>query len=140
MSVTFWENGLHFECQGTGHCCTSRGEYGYVYLTRDDRQRLADHLQVELAQFVATYCTVSDGHVHLKNPDKDCGFLQGKRCTVYEARPTQCRTWPFWAENMSAKAWNDEVAASCAGVGKGRLWSAEEISELVQLGKRSTKR
>ena len=138
--MAFWDNGLRFECQGTGHCCTSRGEYGYVYLTREDRQRLADHMKLTLQQFLSAYCAVTADNVHLKNPDKDCGFLQDKRCTVYAARPTQCRTWPFWAENMNATAWNDEVASCCAGVGKGRLWSAEEISELVQLGKRPTER
>jgi Fe-S-cluster containining protein len=29
-----------------------------------------------------------------------CAFLDGARCTVYEARPTQCRTFPFWKENL----------------------------------------
>jgi Fe-S-cluster containining protein len=140
MAAPFWENGLRFECQGSGHCCTSRGEYGYVYLTRDDRKRMAEHLEMPLADFYDKHCEVTDGHMHLKGPDKDCAFLEGKRCTVYEARPTQCRTWPFWGENMNAKAWTSDVAKNCAGVGKGRVWSADEINELVQLGKHSTKR
>ena len=28
----------------------------------------------------------------------------------------QCRTWPFWPENMSSKAWTS-IAAFCPGVG-----------------------
>jgi Fe-S-cluster containining protein len=135
----FWSEGLRFECQGSGHCCTSRGEYGYVYLTRQDRRVLADHLKLTLPELKAKHLEVTDGHVHFKDPDKDCVFLDGKRCSIYEARPTQCRTWPFWPENMSAKAWSAEVESACAGVGKGRVWSAKEIDELVQLGHRSTK-
>jgi len=52
-----------------------------------------------------------------------CRFLDPvtkKRCLVYEARPAQCRTWPFWPENMNARAWDREVVAFCPGVGKGR--------------------
>ncbi len=112
---TFWESGLRFECQGSGHCCTSRGEYGYVYLTRDDRQQLAEHLELTPPEFMAKHCEVTEGHAHLKDPDKDCAFLEGKRCSVYAARPTQCRTWPFWAENMNAKAWTTDVAQELRG-------------------------
>lgn len=140
MTQRFWAEGIRFECQGSGHCCTSRGEYGYVYLTRQDRRRLAEHLELTPPQLMEKHLEVTDGHVHLKFPDENCAFLDGKRCSIYEARPTQCRTWPFWPENMSPKAWKEEVVASCAGVGKGRVWSAKEIDELVQLGHKSTKK
>lgn len=140
MGEAFYSEGLRFECQQSGQCCTSRGEYGYVYLTREDRRRLADHLGLELDAFLATHCEVTNGHVHMKNPEKNCVFLADKRCSVYEARPTQCRTWPFWPETMNAKTWNGELAATCAGIGKGRVWSRDEIHGLVQLANRSTRR
>ena len=48
-----------------------------------------------------------------------CPFLDGARCTVYEARPAQCGSFPFWPENVkSRKAW-DDLAAFCPGVGQG---------------------
>jgi Fe-S-cluster containining protein len=59
--------------------------------------------------------------------DQNCSFLDGKRCSVYEGRPSQCRTWPFWPENMNARTWNREIVPFCPGVGKGRLYTAEEI-------------
>ncbi len=134
----FWAGGIAFECQETGRCCTSRGEYGYIYLTRADRRRLAEHLGMELEDFVRRHCQTTEGHLHLKEPDKDCMFLKERRCSVYEARPSQCRTWPFWPENMNPRTWSEEIASFCPGVGKGRRYSAEEIEELVQLGKAST--
>ncbi len=123
--------GIRFECQQSGKCCTSRGAYGFVYLTLQDRRRLATHLKMSTQRFTKTYCAKTDGQFHLKHPERDCGFLEGTGCGVYEARPTQCRTWPFWPENMNPRAWRKEVASFCPGVGKGRLYSVEEIEAIL---------
>ncbi len=127
----FWADGIRFECQETGRCCTSRGTYGFIYLTLADRKRLARHLSLTTTAFTRRYCATTDGWVHLKNPDLDCAFLDGKRCTVYEARPSQCRTFPFWPENMKARTWTREIVSFCPGIGKGRLYTADEIAKLM---------
>lgn len=129
----FYENGLKFECQGSGNCCTSHGEFGFVFLTLEDRRRFAKHLGLSTAAFTKTYCDLKDGVWHLKEDPKnpDCMFLKNKRCSVYEARPTQCRTWPFWPEVMNPKSWQSEVASFCPGIGKGRLWSKTEIETIA---------
>jgi len=132
MAGSFWNEGVRFECQGTGRCCVSRGNYGYVYLTLKDRQRLAKHIGLTTQTFTRQYCKKTAGHFHLKEFKKACSFLEGKGCTVYEARPAQCRTWPFWPENMNARTWSKEVEAYCPGVGKGRLYSKEEILALLK--------
>ena len=68
---------------------------------------------------------------------KDCAFL-GKiggrtQCLIYEVRPSQCRSWPFWPSNLaSGKAWN-EATSKCPGVNRGRLYSYEEIQEIKKL-------
>ncbi len=133
MAKKFYDEGLRFECQGSGKCCTSRGNYGYVYVALADRRRFAKHFGMTTAAFTTKYCTKTDGWFHLNFPEKDCGFLDGKKCSVYDARPAQCRTWPFWPENMNAKAWKKEVASFCPGVGKGRLYSAREIEEQLKI-------
>jgi len=127
----FWANGIRFACQGTGQCCTSRGEYGYIYFTLKDRKRLASLLQITTREFTRQYCIKSDGHFHLKSPESDCRFLDGNRCTVYEARPAQCRTWPFWPENMNSRTWKKDITTFCPGIGKGRLHTSEEIRALM---------
>ena len=140
MSKKFYEDGIRFECQGSGNCCTSRGSYGYVYLTLKDRKRFAKYFKISTRDFTYHYCTKKNGHVLLKDPTQlamidfppgDCIFLENKRCAVYEARPEQCRTWPFWPENMNAKVWNTELAGYCPGVGKGKLHTKEEIQEIL---------
>lgn len=126
-------DGVRFECQGSGKCCISRGAIGFVYLTKSDRRRLAAFLGLSPSVFTRRYCRRTDGHWHLVDPPgaRDCRFLEQQRCRVYEARPTQCRTWPFWPEVMNAKVWQREVASYCPGVGRGRLWRPEEIEAVL---------
>ncbi len=126
----FHQDGLRFECQGSGKCCTSRGTYGFVYFDDEDRKRMAKSLGIPTGTFTRQYCKKTQGHWHLKDPKNDCVFLKDKRCSAYEGRPKQCRTWPFWPENLNAKAWNLEIASFCPGVGKGKLYTREEI-ELI---------
>lgn len=114
----------------------SRGEYGFVFLSPEDRRRLASFMGISTGAFTKKYCDRSrEGIWHLKEVAgrDDCMFLKdGKSCGVYAARPGQCRTWPFWPEVMSAKAWSREVASFCPGVGKGPTVSATEILTQMQ--------
>ena len=128
----WWEDGVRFECQGSAKCCVSRGRYGFVYMTTKDRERMAKVLGMTPKAFTRKYCTKDHGDYYINDPEKDCLFLDDKRCTVYEGRPEQCRTWPFWPENMSARTWSKEIRSFCPGVGKGRLHSADEIRDALR--------
>ena len=129
----FWENGIRFECQGSGKCCVSHGDYGHVYLTLKDRQKMADQLKMKTSAFTKQYCDKKYGVWKLKDIDGGaCIFLEGRRCGIYQARPTQCRTWPFWPEVLDAKTWSTEVKGFCAGVDKGKVWTKEEIEEQLK--------
>ena len=130
----FYSEGIRFECQGSGKCCTSRGNYGFVYLNEADRKRFADFLGLSVEQFLKTYCETKNGWVFLKDdPSKngDCRFLEERKCAAYDARPEQCRTWPFWPENMNPRTWNGDIAKNCPGVGKGKLHTYEEIQAIL---------
>jgi Fe-S-cluster containining protein len=110
-----------------------------VYLTLEDRRRLARALGIPTRRFTREYCAKTDGLHHLRDTGPDCLFLMEKRCSVYEARPTQCRTWPFWPENMSARAWT-AIAAFCPGVGTGQVVSLEAIERALGEQRRSSAR
>lgn len=130
----WWRKGVQFQCTGSGKCCTSHGEYGFVYLNLDDRKRFAKHFKMSVEKFTEKYCEKTGGIWHLKEDpaNPDCMFLEGKSCGTYEARPTQCRTWPFWPEVMNAKSWKKDVVAFCPGVGKGPVISGQEIEERLR--------
>jgi Fe-S-cluster containining protein len=138
----FYEQGLRFECQGSGKCCTSHGEFGFVFLTVEDRERFAAFLGVEVSEFEKKYCDRTNGIYHLKEEagQPDCMFLKDKKCSVYDARPNQCRTWPFWPEVMNAKAWKSEVESFCPGIGKGRIWTKSEIEDIVARDKENERK
>ena len=128
----WWKDGIQFQCQGSGRCCVSREGYGYVYVTLEDRQRFAKYFGLSVREFTKQYCEKDDGIYKIRDFTAACRFLVNNRCSVYEARPTQCRTWPFWPETLNARGWSKEVAAYCPGVGKGRVWTAVEIREQLE--------
>lgn len=130
IEIKWYGRGLRFECTGCGKCCRDHGEYTYVYLVKGDIERMADLLELTKEEFLAQYCTRDLGLTYLRIPDGEaCVFLQEGKCKVYEARPKQCRSWPFWVENLDKKIWDKEVLPLCPGVGKGKLHTAEEIEK-----------
>jgi Fe-S-cluster containining protein len=114
---TIWfAEGLKFQCTGCGGCCT--GSPGYVYLSKTDLEKLAHHFDLSEIEFAKQYTRFVDGqYALLDRPSSyDCIFLKEKRCTVYEARPTQCRTFPWWIHHLrEPKDWA-EAAERCEGI------------------------
>ena len=134
MKKTFYENGIQFQCQGSANCCVSRGSYGYVYLSKKDLTRLSKFFNKSVKKFKNLYCHNSEGYFHLKEIYKNgnCIFLKNKKCTVYTSRPSQCRTWPFWKDNMNVKVWNQDISINCPGIGKGKVIKRKEIDKFLK--------
>jgi Fe-S-cluster containining protein len=131
LSERFYSGGLHFSCTRCNACC--RHDPGFVFLSRADVDALAGHLDMGYSEFIETYCRwvpIGGGVEQLSLKERsnfDC-ILWGKGgCSVYEARPLQCRTFPFWASSVRSRdAW-DATAEGCPGVGHGALHGADEI-------------
>lgn len=126
--------GLSFECQKCSSCCS--GGPGYVWLSEADIGLLAERLNLAVDEFVATFCRfveVEGGKALSLRERKnyDCVFLEDGRCSVYDARPVQCRRYPFWEDIVATEeAWKAE-SAYCPGVGKGSIVSPEAIADAV---------
>ena len=126
----WYADGLQFTCTGCGDCCT--GGPGYVWVTLDEISALATRLGMAAADFEAKYVRKIGVRRSLKErKNYDCVFLDAatRKCTVYEDRPRQCRTWPFWDSTVKTpEAW-ERTCAVCPGSGRGRLYSLEDINE-----------
>ena len=136
MADTDWyaETGLRFTCTQCGNCCT--GPPGYVWFDEGEARAMADYLKVSEAEFREEYAHKVHGRWSLnerRGPDGyDCVFLEregdGKAlCSIYPVRPQQCRTWPFWKENLeSERAW-EGTKQVCPGADKGKFYPVEQI-------------
>jgi len=131
MRKKFYAKGIRFECQGTGKCCKSGNVDSYVYLTLEDSRKIAKHLGLSTQKFTGRYVAKSENEFHLKQLKGHCSFLEQNQCSIYNVRPIQCRTWPFWPENMKKGAWEKDVKKVCSGIGKGKLYTMHEISEIL---------
>lgn len=129
--VTRWfGQGLRFQCTGCGKCCT--GAPGHVFLTEKDLETLAKYFQMTPVQFAKKYCRLVDGKYSLLERSKpyDCIFLRDNRCTVYDARPVQCRTFPWWDENLRTSSDWQETAKYCEGINSDApLISSHEVEK-----------
>lgn len=131
----WYHQGLRFTCSQCGDCCT--GAPGFVWVNKQEIQNLADLLEMDVEAFEAKYVrTVGIRKSLVEFPGGDCVFFDTKarNCKVYEARPRQCRTWPFWQSNLRSRETWEDTCEACPGSGKGKLHSLAEIEErLVQI-------
>lgn len=128
MKETWYEDGLRFTCTNCGNCCT--GLPGTVRVSNDEIASLAKHLRLSLNAFKGIYTRKMKGYTSLREkPNFDCTFWEKtKGCTVYEYRPRQCRTWPFWGANVDTQQHWETEAKACPGMNKGTWHSAEIIT------------
>jgi hypothetical protein len=79
------------DCTACANCC----RVATVKIADRDVEKLAKRLGVNPSQFLAEYTRedVEEGRV-LKRNQNGCVFLEGNLCSVYEARPHTCVTFP----------------------------------------------
>jgi len=132
-SEPWYAEGLRFSCTRCGRCCG--GAPGNVFLDENEVTAIAERLGLDRAAFKRRYTR----RVYRKGtrllslverPNHDCIFFERDRgCTVYQDRPRQCRTWPFWRGIVASRERWDETAEECPGMNRGELVPAERIAE-----------
>src|SRR5579862_7834232 len=122
---------LRFTCQpGCTKCCEQQG---FVYLSEADVLRLAEFLEIAAADFERRYVYRTKNRIRLRSPrHAQCYFLKAGGCSVHPAKPTQCRTFPFWPELVESKREWQKTAEYCPGIGKGPLIQIGTAMEVAQ--------
>jgi len=83
-----------------GKCC--RGFGGYVWVSMEELKEMAGTRNMDVALFASQYVRQVHGKLSLQeyviNGEHFCCFfdLIDCQCTIYQSRPRQCRTFPFW--------------------------------------------
>lgn len=151
-SEPWYADGLQFTCTQCGNCCT--GGPGFVWLNDVEIDRLATHLSLTRDEVLKRFCRKVGGRISLKEHrnqrgEYDCIFLKEQQvtrrpagadrditttmrvCEIYTVRPLQCRTWPFWPENLeSPESWK-KSSRRCPGMDEGdRHFPLEKIAQL----------
>ena len=132
----WYSDGLAFDCQGCGNCCSGPDE-GYVWISPTEITAAAEFMKISADEFKKQYAHRVGLKYSLreKQPSKDCVFLEpnpngSKGCTIYPVRPLQCRTWPFWKENLhSARSWG-AAADGCPGMNRGNCYAPDDIEKV----------
>ena len=87
------------DCNHCAMCCKMAG---YVEVSNYDIRRLARHFGITVGQFEEKHVVhvTRAGKKRIKDADITCQFLSKTRsCTVYEARPTNCRGYVCWDQD-----------------------------------------
>ncbi|GAB6886834.1 YkgJ family cysteine cluster protein [Desulfothermus okinawensis JCM 13304] len=126
----FFANGIRFKCQQCGKCCT--GEPGTVYVTEEEIKKISDFLNIDTKKFKKDFLyPFRDSYSIKELKNGNCVFYKDKSCAIYPVRPMQCRTYPFWLKNLrNEKNWK-EIERQCPGIGKGKLFTVEEIIDII---------
>lgn len=94
---------------------------------------MAEELDLEINEFLDNYATesIEDGVYEMLEVESrygsDCILLERDEetgltlCRAHGSRPTQCRTWPFWPENLRNRDSWRRAGENCEGIGRGRL-------------------
>jgi Fe-S-cluster containining protein len=123
---------IRFKClDNCSNCCKLSG--GFVFLTETEAAQIANALELEEAVFVQHYTKLVDEQLALVDGEEDnCVFLDEGKCLIYDARPSQCRTFPFWPENVKTKERWKLTKNTCPGIGEGNEISIETIKMILK--------
>jgi len=85
---------IKFSCIKCGNCC----RVGFVYLTRTDIKNISKRLGLQPEEFKKKYTTniLWLGRTMKWAEKGGCVFLKNNMCSIYESRPEQCSTYPYW--------------------------------------------
>ena len=135
MKTYWWEKApVHFECDpDCFKCCVKPG---VVYMNRKDVRDAAKYLKLSQNRFKSEFLNKEHDMWYINvEEDNPCPFLTFDGCSIHEVKPVQCKTYPFWRENMETLRHWELAAGFCPGVGRGSLQLPKAIKKAFDLFK-----
>lgn len=101
-----------------GNCCI--GESGYIWVTPKEIENIAKFLNISIDEVKISYLDKIKYRFSIKEIEMDennfaCIFfdINKRGCKIYEVRPTQCKSFPFWDYFKDKK---EEVKKECPAI------------------------
>lgn len=127
----WYKEGLRFECQRCGRCC--RGEPGVVWVNKKEIEEISAFLGITKNAFAKNYLrSVNDRVSLVEYGNGDC-VMYDNGCKIYDVRPSQCRSFPFWTSNLEDRSEWEKVKKTCPGIDKGNLHTIKSIEDNVKI-------
>ena len=123
MSNIIKQNGYNYSFDPSAcslcsaRCCT--GESGYIHVNNQEIENIAQYIDLSVDEFMQKYLFKNGYKYSIKerkmSESYECAFYDraSNGCVIYEVRPAQCRTFPFW-DYFKARV--DELKLECPGV------------------------
>jgi uncharacterized protein len=121
------DNKFNFKCTACGKCC--RGKTN-VFINEAEIRTISSRLGMHKATFMDKYTDdreEPDGTIvtslKTKTSGEECVFLDQKgMCSIYDVRPTHCRTYPFWPQLLLGPTeWETERSRRCEGINQPKV-------------------
>lgn len=100
-----------------GKCCT--GESGNIFADKEEIAKLMLHFKLDENEFKERYLKKVGLRYSFKEKEFEDGFAciffdtKKRNCAIYELRPKQCKTFPFWDYFKTHKK---ELRKECIGI------------------------
>jgi len=103
-----------------------------VFLSLKDLNDIETVMKIGRDEIIKIYCKIVDvggsRRISLKEKDNyDCIFWSDGGCTIYEKRPLQCRSFPFWQTILRSEEEWENMKSHCPGIGKGTFHDGTEV-------------
>ena len=126
----FFDAGIRFECRRCGACCT--GDPGVVRVKEQELADIADYLGMSVSAVVETFIYPWENEQRIRETDDGrCLFFEDG-CRIYPVRPNQCKTFPFWFDNLRSETRWNKIHSQCPGIGTGPLYTKAEILHILK--------
>jgi Fe-S-cluster containining protein len=128
VAIPWWSGGLCFSCTRCGGCCG--GAPGTVSFTYAEEEAMAMALGLDVFSFRVQYVWDKYGFPSLREKENyDCIFLTREPlgCKIYENRPSQCSSFPFWPAVLKSRRSWERFARDCPGMNQGDFHDSRSI-------------
>ena len=130
MSTWWHKEEVRFKCEeGCFKCCLKPGVVNFDW---EDLEDAAEYLGIPQSKFKKEFQLkkAKSGFWEMDvEENKPCPFLIPDGCAIHPVKPKQCRTYPFWKENLATKNDWQLTAGFCPGIGTGPKVPNEAIKK-----------